>query len=36
MKYMNISSLNISEKVNKSYVKFLGRSDGLFVGPRAF
>lgn len=36
MKYMNISSLNISEKVNKSYVKFLGGSDGLFVGPRAF
>lgn len=28
MKYMNFSSLNISEKVNKSYVKFLGTSNG--------
>lgn len=36
MKYMNISSLNISKKENKSYVKFLGTSDGQFVDPRAF
>lgn len=28
MKYMNISSPNITEKVNNSYVKFLGTSDG--------
>lgn len=35
MKYMNFSSLNISEKVNESYVTFLGTSDGLFFDPRA-